>query len=149
VDAALLSKIHTATLDEVSETSDFEKVVASVPVFVALLSVDSLRDDAVGSVLLLLTHPWPRIRTLTAQQFFEFVIANNSFVDDENFEALTEILSVTPWDSDLSLAAEGVESLCQLLQVAKPTRQLNSTIQESQDTQTDYGYDALVNEVGY
>ena len=149
LDPTLLARIHSAVLAEISETSDFVKVVTSIPVFVALLAISSLRGDVVSSVLLLLTHPWPRIRSLTAQQVFEFVIATPSFVDDTKFETLSEVLSVTQWDGELELLNEGLGRLCAVLDATLPTRTLNSTIVDREDEDTDFGYDALVNEVGY
>ena len=149
LDGALWNAIHAAVLGEVSETTDFVKVVSSVPVFIAFLSVASLRGAVVDSVLLLLTHPWPRIRSMTSQRFFEFVIANESFVDDTKFEGLTEVLSVTPWDGERDDINEGVQRLCSLLDAELPTKTLNSTVVEREAQDTEFGYDALVNEVGY
>ncbi len=154
LDSALLRSLHDAMLSEVSETGDYAKVVASVPVFVAFLALPALRQAATESVLLLLLHPWPRIRARTAQQFFEFVIATAAFVDDDGkFEQLTEWLSGTPWDAANTTSEQLLEgavgAVCALLGASLPTRTLNSTIKDEQVEEADFGYDALVNEVGY
>jgi hypothetical protein len=150
LDSGLLAEMHDVVLAEVSETSDFGKVVASLPVFVGFLAIPSLRTSVVGSVLKLLTHPWPRIRSLAAQQFFEFVISSAQFVDDATFEKLTEVLSITQWDTtDRANLDGGLATLCTLLNASLPTTSFNSTIVDADEAQGDFGYDALVNEVGY
>ena len=109
----LLQKLHDAIFKEVAETSDFVKVGSSVPLLIALLSLQHIKHRCIESVLLLLKHPWPRIRSITAQQLFEFVIAHNSFVDeDTKFEKLTEILSITQWDGDSTAVDEGIANAC-------------------------------------
>ena len=146
----LLKKLHDAIFKEVAETSDFVKVGSSVPLLIALLSLQHIKHRCIESVLLLLKHPWPRIRSITAQQLFEFVIAHNSFVDeDTKFEKLTEILSITQWDGDSTAVDEGIAAVCQLLDVAIPSKTLNSTIVDKVVESEEFNYDALVNEVGY
>ena len=146
----LLQKLHDAIFKEVAETSDFVKVGSSVPLLIALLSLQHIKHRCIESVLLLLKHPWPRIRSITAQQLFEFVIAHNSFVDeDTKFEKLTEILSITQWDGDSTAVDEGIAAVCQLLDVAIPSKTLNSTIVDKVVESEEFNYDALVNEVGY
>ncbi|KAL6062350.1 Tubulin-specific chaperone D [Balamuthia mandrillaris] len=104
-------------------SKDAIKLLESVKVLCGLLSFgDTTRTQALDQLMLLLSHPFPKLRSFTADTLAAALLKTDETTTEENKTAILHLL-VEPehWlTSDLSVVHEKRKELCQLLGIAAP-----------------------------
>lgn len=115
-------KLVSLVKQEIARTKDAQKILFSIEVFCGVLQFpsESLRRQAVSKLLVMLCHPFPKVRRSTATQLYEAVLTFQGLVEDDRLDAVMVILSDTVWDSPVGTLQPIRNELCELFSVPVP-----------------------------
>ena len=154
-------------------TKHVEKIAAVISVYTGMLVYQQpVRGLVLRQVLLLLGHPFPKLRKLCAEQFYMQLLSYDELLpeDDETQDRITEILTTTVWDcenTEMQAILAARDEVCSLFSSKVPEYALKpGFFNDRQDAAIDYtdvyeeafksgggkaldNYGALVNEMGF
>jgi len=99
---------------EVNKSKSYKKIVAVVDVLVGIAGkIDrgedseneiKVYDEVVGFLLMLMCHPFPKVRKYCAEQLYSAVLVNEDIVrEGGNVETCESVLLETGWDGELEV----------------------------------------------
>ena len=107
---------------QIVQSKKITKVQAAVIAMVGLLGVESA--SSVRSIALAftvhksLTHAYPRVRAVSAENLYNAILMDDSIVDDDDkSDEVQEILLESPWESELTELEEPLTRLSKLLDI--------------------------------
>jgi hypothetical protein len=164
--------LDTRIWKEIQKSASIPKLLAAIPVFIALLTFPGLRQSVYSHIFVLLQHSFPKVRRVCAETYYKRLIAGedlrvpefqsssqNEANLDSILENITTILSETSWDGNIVKVRESCQKLIHLLGVDPST--IAQAISESSATSSskpskpvapaapDDAYASLVNSAGY
>ncbi|XVE63278.1 hypothetical protein DITRI_Ditri07aG0007200 [Diplodiscus trichospermus] len=90
---------------ELKGSKDFSKFYAGIAILGYICSVsDPVNSRAFSHLLTFLSHRYPKIRKVAAEQVYLVLLQNGSLVSEEKTDKALEIISETCWDGDLETA---------------------------------------------
>uniref|UniRef100_A0A6I8SRF3 Tubulin-specific chaperone D n=1 Tax=Xenopus tropicalis TaxID=8364 RepID=A0A6I8SRF3_XENTR len=108
--------------EEIKRSKDIQKLRSSIAVFCGLIQFPGdIRKKVLFQLLLLVCHPFPRIRKTTASEVYEMLLTYDDVVEPEILDEVMAVLSDSTWDADLPTVREQRNHLCDLLKVPRPT----------------------------
>ncbi|XP_069728409.1 tubulin-specific chaperone D [Phaenicophaeus curvirostris] len=114
-------KLLTLCKEEIKKSKDIRKLRSSIGVFCGLFQFQGdMRDKVLFQLFLLLCHPFPVIRKVTASQVYEMLITYSDVVDPAIMDEVMTILSDTNWEAELPVVREKRNCLCDLMRMPKP-----------------------------
>jgi len=129
--SSFASDLQSRIWKEVGHSQNIHKLLAAVPVLVALLSFDSLevRRRTLQNLLQLLSHAsFPRLRRCVAESMYNALLISGDEIiphadtdtHSERSQKVLDILTNTAWDGAVSVARAERDKLFELLEVPKP-----------------------------
>ncbi|NXD96985.1 TBCD protein, partial [Chaetorhynchus papuensis] len=114
-------KLFTLCKEEIKRSKDIRKLRSSIGVFCGLIQFQGdMREKVFFQLFLLLCHPFPIIRKMTASQVYEMLLTYGDVVDPAIVEQAMTILSDTNWEAELPVVRERRNCLCDLMKVPRP-----------------------------
>ncbi|XP_058024468.1 tubulin-specific chaperone D [Ahaetulla prasina] len=121
-------KVLTLCKEESKRSKDIQKLHFSVAVYCGLVQFPGeMRKKILFQLFLLLCHPFPVVRKITASQVYEMLITYSDIAEPDILENAMTILSDTNWDADLPFLRKQRNYLCDLMKVPKPQLVVKST----------------------
>lgn len=79
-----------------------KKILYSIPIFINLLCYEGeVRKQCIKHLLVNLTHSFPKIRNVTAEQLYIKFLTLENFLDEDSMDKVLDILSSTNWNEDV------------------------------------------------
>lgn len=103
-----LKQIHALTVQENNKSKNIVKLMSSAGVFTGMLAYNDkeLLQKAIRSLLFLLYHSYPKVRTLTSEKLYTALLTmeDSSLIipnGEEDYDHVIEMLSETNWSEHL------------------------------------------------
>uniref|UniRef100_A0A6Q2WXQ2 Tubulin-specific chaperone D n=1 Tax=Esox lucius TaxID=8010 RepID=A0A6Q2WXQ2_ESOLU len=107
--------------NEIKKSKDVQKLRSCIAVFCGLIQFQgNVRVKVLFQLLLLLCHPFPAIRKVTAGQMYEMLLTFDDVIDPSVMEDVMNLLSDTDWAGDIATVRTHRNQLCDWLGVPKP-----------------------------
>ena len=147
---------------EMAKCSDVKKLSAAVDVYIGLLAAESTSTDPSGEptptrkrvlsqLLIWLCHKYPRVRKLTAEKLYTGLMAVDDIIPEESESNVSDILTNTLWDGNITAARGQRNLICDMAGVARPKTKAKVNVQDATRPQADDldSYRDLVDRTGY
>uniref|UniRef100_A0A671T5E5 Tubulin-specific chaperone D n=1 Tax=Sinocyclocheilus anshuiensis TaxID=1608454 RepID=A0A671T5E5_9TELE len=108
--------------EEIRKSKDVQKLLSCIAVFCGMVQFKGdVREKVLVQLLMLLCHPFPVIRKMTASQVYEMLLTYDDVIDDDQVLAdVMASLSDTNWESDIATVRTHRNQLCDWLGVPRP-----------------------------
>jgi tubulin-specific chaperone D len=139
--------------DVIKGSKDIFKWLAFVDVVSGLLDNPDCRREALRIVLVALGQPFPKVRTLAAQNLFNYfnsVLSYSQICESEqDFNSILDLIAGTAWGQGLNEVRPARNQIFSILGMEPP--KLKTQVQEVKEVKDkqDDSYKSLVQEVGF
>jgi hypothetical protein len=108
---------------EIAKSTNVNKIMAAVNVLLGLLQLgEPLNKQSLSVLVMLLAHPFPKVRRVTAENLYTRLQAEEESLGiQDTFEQVMNVIMDTPWDGPIDLAKGKLSLLFTLLHLPKPT----------------------------
>jgi hypothetical protein len=140
------------TSNSIKQTKDVNKLMAAAKIFCGLLLFDEpVRKQSLEHLLYLLGHSYPKIRKVTAEQFYVQLETSSQILDEKQTEQVKNILLTTPWGSSFEFCIVHWDKLYEFFGIPKPPQanMLGKDPKQSEHSDSDFTYEDLVREKGF
>jgi hypothetical protein len=149
----LAAGVLTRSQEIIRGSKDIMKWLAFIDTVSGLLDHQEVHREALRIVLAALGQPYPKVRTLAAQNLFNFFnsILNYQQVcnSEEDLDSIIDLLSGTPWVQGLNEVRPVRNQIFQMLGMEPPKLKNPNPAAQVLKEKEDDSYKNLVNEVGF
>jgi len=110
-------------IENAKVTKDMQKLLAYIDLFADMLQFDEerIRERAMIQLMIMLCHPYPRIRKTCASKLFEALLNyGEMFESEQDNDECTQLLTDTNWDQAIDVIRPIRNRLCDLTKTPKP-----------------------------
>uniref|UniRef100_A0A671T6A5 Tubulin-specific chaperone D n=1 Tax=Sinocyclocheilus anshuiensis TaxID=1608454 RepID=A0A671T6A5_9TELE len=106
--------------EEIRKSKDVQKLLSCIAVFCGMVQFKGdVREKVLVQLLMLLCHPFPVIRKMTASQVYEMLLTYDDVIDDD--QVLADVMaSLSDTNCDIATVRTHRNQLCDWLGVPRP-----------------------------
>lgn len=143
--ASLLEKLK----DEIKNSRDPIKIFTSINTLCSLLQFPSVKEATLHQLMILLGHPYPKVRRNTADQLYVTLLTYDDLISDDIIEQVMSLLSETTWDGFVDSVRHQRNTICSLLNLPIPKAKTGTKTKKKTQTKDSMNYQDLVDRMGY
>lgn len=114
-------KLFSLCKEEIKKSKDVKKLCSCISVYCGLIQFEgAVRKEILVQLLILLCHPFPRVRKFVATQMYEMLLMYNDVVDAAVLDDVMLVLIESNWESEPSEVRTYRNQLCDWLGVPRP-----------------------------